>query len=107
MTQSIERASAAANMSSRIIKGLFWLMPAASLVPVFGQGQFAQQGPKLTPTEAAAVTNAGNSVSISGDGNIAIVGGSLSAGRAAAAWIYTRTSGTWTQAGAALSGSAQ
>ena len=82
-------------------------MPAASLVPVFGQGQFAQQGPKLTPTEAAAVTNAGNSVSISGDGNIAIVGGSLSAGRAAAAWIYTRTSGTWTQAGAALSGSAQ
>ena len=45
------------------------------------------------------------SVSLSADGNTAIVGGWSDNGKAGAAWVFTRSGGTWTQQGKKLVGS--
>src|SRR5262245_50937775 len=58
--------------------------------------QFSQQGPKLVGTGATGVTGQGVSVSLSSDGNTAIVGGDLDDSLAGAAWVYTRSGGVWT-----------
>ncbi len=57
--------------------------------------QFGQQGPKLV---AAAGILQGTSVSISADGNTAVVGGGP-------AFIWRRSGGVWSQQSAALAGS--
>ena len=68
--------------------------------------QFSQQGPKLVGTGAAPNSKQGWSVSLSADGNTAIVGGSAfnpvpigigGLGGAGAAWVFTRSGGLWTQ----------
>ena len=66
-------------------------------------GVWTQQGSKLVGTGATGNAGQGISVSLSGDGNTAIVGGyadnvmgSYSIG---AAWIWTRSGGVWTQQG--------
>jgi hypothetical protein len=67
--------------------------------------QFTQQGPKLVGS--GAVGNAagqGYSVSLSADGNTAIVGG-LYDNSGTAAWVYTRSGGVWTQQWGKLVGS--
>src|SRR5689334_22702944 len=46
----------------------------------------------------------GVSVSLSGDGNTAIVGGDGDNGSAGAAWVYTRSSSVWSQRGPKLVG---
>jgi hypothetical protein len=46
----------------------------------------------------------GRSVSLSGDGNTAIVGGPGDNSYAGAAWVYTRNKGVWTQQGNKLVG---
>jgi hypothetical protein len=48
---------------------------AYSLLPAPAQAQFAEQGPKLVGTGAVGFAHQGYSVSLSGDGNTAIVGG--------------------------------
>jgi hypothetical protein len=53
------------------------------------------QEAKLVGTRRDALQ--GNSVSLSGDGNTAIVGGPLDNSLAGAAWVYTRTGGVWSQ----------
>jgi hypothetical protein len=60
---------------------------------------WSQQGPKLLATDAIGPYGAeqGISVSLSGDGNTAIVGGSGDNGAAGAAWVFTRTAGVWSQ----------
>jgi hypothetical protein len=62
-------------------------------------GVWNQQGPKLVGAGAVATSGVrqGWSVSLSGDGNTAIVGGSLDDNGAGAAWVYTRSSGVWSQ----------
>src|ERR1035437_2985939 len=67
--------------------------------------QFAQQGPKLVGTGAAGNAQRGFSVSISADGNTAIVVGWTDNSFAGAAWIWTRSGGVWTQQGPKLAGS--
>jgi hypothetical protein len=57
---------------------------------------------KLVGTEAIGNPSQGSSVSLSSDGNTAIVGGPAdneitSANRVGAAWVYTRSGGVWTQ----------
>jgi hypothetical protein len=47
-------------------------------------------------------TNQGISVSLSADGNTAIVGGYLDNFQAGAAWVWTRSAGVWTQQGSKL-----
>jgi FG-GAP repeat protein len=61
------------------------------------QAQFFQQGPKLVGTDAAGGGFQGNSVSLSGDGNTAIVGAPFDNGNTGAAWVYTRSGGVWNE----------
>jgi hypothetical protein len=71
--------------------------------------QFTQQGPKLVGTgNVFGIAEQGVSVSISGDGNTAIVGGmaDIPAGilGEGAAWVFTRSGGVWSQQGNKLVG---
>ena len=67
-------------------------------------GVWAQQGTKLVGTGAVGVAEQGFSVSLSADGNTAIVGGYTDNGGAGAAWVFTRSGGVWTQQGTKLVG---
>jgi hypothetical protein len=73
------------------------VMLAYSLLPAPAQAQFTQQGPKLVGTGAVGPFGAGQgwSVSLSADGNTAIVGGieDNSDVGTGAAWVYTRSRG--------------
>jgi uncharacterized protein (TIGR02145 family) len=66
--------------------------------------QFVQQGPKLVGTGAVGQASQGYSVSISSDGNTAIVGGYWDNNDQGAVWIYTLQNGVWTQQGSKLIG---
>ena len=67
-------------------------------------GVWTQQGAKLVGTGAVGAAQQGFSVSLSADGNTAIVGGHKDNADAGAAWIFTRSGGIWTQLGAKLVG---
>jgi FG-GAP repeat len=69
-------------------------------------GVWTQQGGKLVATDAVGPAEQGYSVSLSADGNTAIVGGPFDNGLAGigAAWVYTRSGGVWTQQGLKLVG---
>jgi hypothetical protein len=49
----------------------------------------------------------GESVALSAEGNVALVGGPYDSGQMGAAWLYTRSGSTWTQAGGKLTGASQ
>jgi hypothetical protein len=66
--------------------------------------QFVQQGNKLVGTGAAGSGCQGFSVSLSADGNTAIVGGVGDSSYAGAAWVFTRSGGMWAQQGNKLVG---
>jgi hypothetical protein len=76
---------------------------ALLLSPQLALAQFTQQGPKLVGTGVVGSAEQGSSVSLSGDGNTAIVGGPLDS-PIGAAWVYTRSNGVWTQQGDKLVG---
>ena len=68
---------------------------------------YAQQGSKLVGT--GAVGNAiyqGRRVALSADGNTLISGGFGDNANSGAAWVFTRSSGVWSQQGAKLVGTA-
>jgi hypothetical protein len=67
-------------------------------------GIWTQQGSKLIGTGASARTGQGISVALSADGNTALVGGYGDNSGAGAAWVFTRSGGTWTQQGPKLVG---
>ena len=67
---------------------------------------WTQQGAKLVGTGFAGAAQQGHSVSLSADGNTAIVGGYDDNVSAGAAWVYTRSGVTWTQQGDKLVGTA-
>jgi hypothetical protein len=58
----------------------------------------------LIGTGAVFLARQGYSVSLSADGNTAIVGGSNDGSGTGAAWVYTRSNGLWTQQGNKLVG---
>lgn len=58
-----------------------------------------QQGEKLVGVHASGLTEQGSSVALSGDGDIALIGGPFSEGETGAAWIFTRSGSTWTEQG--------
>ena len=62
-------------------------------------------GAKLVGTGGVGLGQQGYSVSLSADGNTAIVGGYLDNSHAGAAWVWTRSGGVWTQQGPKLVGS--
>jgi hypothetical protein len=57
---------------------------------------WTQQGSKLAGTGAVGQASQGVSISLSSDGNTAIVGGVGDNGNIGAAWVYTRSNGVWT-----------
>lgn len=67
-------------------------------------GVWSQQGAKLVGTGAVGVSGQGLSVALSADGNTAMVGGYNDNAAAGAAWVYTRSIGTWSQQGNKLVG---
>ncbi|MFI5253717.1 MAG: T9SS type A sorting domain-containing protein [Bacteroidota bacterium] len=67
-------------------------------------GVWTQQGNKLVGTGAALYASQGSSVSLSADGNTAIVGGYGDSNNIGAVWVFTRSGGTWTQQGSKLIG---
>jgi len=67
-------------------------------------GVWMQQGGKLVGIGASGTAFAGTSVSLSADGNTAIVGGYRDNASLGAAWVWTRSGGVWTQQGAKLVG---
>ena len=68
-------------------------------------GAWVQQGDKLVGTGTTNVASQGYSVSLSADGNTALVGGPGDGSNLGAAWVYTRSGGVWTQQGSKLVGS--
>ena len=80
------------------------VMLACSLLAAPAQAQFSQQGPKLFGTGAVFVAEQGSSVSLSGDGNTAILGGFDDDNGVGAVWVYTRSGGVWSQQGPKLVG---
>ncbi|SER95963.1 FG-GAP repeat-containing protein [Pedococcus cremeus] len=65
-------------------------------------GLFVQQGPKLTAGDESGPGEFGGSVSVSADGNTALVGGSGDSSGGGAAWVFTRAGGVWAQQGSKL-----
>jgi hypothetical protein len=65
---------------------------------------WTQQGGKLVAADAAGHAHQGYSVSLSNDGNTALVGGAFDAGNTGAAWVWTRSGDIWTQQGGKLVG---
>jgi lipocalin len=73
-------------------KGAAWVYTRSGSV-------WTQQGSKLVGTGAIGNASQGDSVSLSSDGNTAIVGGPYDNGDTGAAWVYTRSGSVWTQQG--------
>jgi hypothetical protein len=69
-------------------------------------GAWTQQGNKLVGADAEGGAAQGASVTISSDGNTAIVGGPWDDDNAGAIWVWTRSNGVWSQQGPKLVGSA-
>jgi hypothetical protein len=67
-------------------------------------GVWDPQGTKLVCTGAVGSAQIGNSVSLSGDGNTALVGGPNDSSGAGAVWTFIRNNGTWTQLGSKMAG---
>ncbi len=68
-------------------------------------GVWTQQGAKLLGTgNIGATTYLATSVSLSADGNTAIIGGTGDNSNVGAAWVFTRTGGVWSQQGNKLIG---
>jgi hypothetical protein len=65
---------------------------------------WTQQGGKLVGTGAIGKAKQGVRVALSSDGSTAIVGGHYDNGGAGAVWVFTRSSGVWTQQGGKLVG---
>jgi hypothetical protein len=77
--------------------GAIWVFTRSSDV-------WSQQGSKLVGTGALGSADQGISVALSADGNMAIVGGYSDSSFAGAAWVFTRSSGVWSQQGSKLVG---
>jgi hypothetical protein len=68
---------------------------------------WSQQGEKLTADGEAGKGRFGRSVTLSADGDTALVGGPADNGNAGAAWVFTRSGSTWAQQGAKLTGTGE
>ena len=93
-------------MDTRHLVALIVLVYATLLSSHSALAQFSQQGTKLVGSGAVGISRQGLSVSLSADGNTAIVGGPADNSEAGAAWVWTRSGGIWTQQGTKLVGSA-
>lgn len=65
---------------------------------------WTQQGAKLTAGGETGKGKFGTSVTLSSDGNTALIGGGADNGSNGAVWAFTRSGSTWTQQGEKLTG---
>jgi hypothetical protein len=77
--------------------GAAWVFTRSAVV-------WSQQGPKLVRKKVIGPAGQGRSVSVSGDGNTALVGGFGNDDGLGTAWVYTRSAGAWRQQGPDLVG---
>jgi hypothetical protein len=90
--------SMSADGNSAIVSAPFDNLSAgAGFVFTRSGGAWPQQGPKLVPTGAVGQSQFGSSVSISGDGNTAIVGADHDNSSIGAAYIFVRSGSSWSQ----------
>jgi FG-GAP repeat/Divergent InlB B-repeat domain len=89
---------------------LVWVMLLCLTLPAMA-GFTQANVPKLVVSDPIGLARQGFSVAVSADGNTAIVGGPFDNSGAGAAWVFTRSNGTWSQqqklTGDDLSGAAQ
>ncbi|HEY4428202.1 MAG TPA: IPT/TIG domain-containing protein [Solirubrobacteraceae bacterium] len=78
--------------------------PGAAWVFTRSESGWSQQGPKLTASDEVGEGHLGGSAALSADGNTALLGGPGDNGYTGAAWMFTRTGSSWTQAGGKLTG---
>jgi hypothetical protein len=78
--------------------------PGAAWVFAQSGGVWTQQAMLVGTGYGSTPTTQGNSVTLSGDGNTAIVGGRGDNNYQGAAWVFTRSGGVWTQEGSKLVG---
>lgn len=76
----------------------------AAWIFIRNRGAWIQQGDKLVGTDAVGSARQGVAVALSADGNTAIVGGAADNKLTGAAWVYTRSNGSWSQQGNKLVG---
>src|SRR5262245_33988454 len=88
----------------RSVAALLLACAALLLASHAALADFLQQGNKLVGTGAASAATQGQSVALSADGNIAIVGGPFDNSGTGAAWVFTRSGGAWSQQGSKLVG---
>src|SRR5262249_54163578 len=81
-----------------------WRDTGAAWVVTRNVEVWTQQGSKLGGAGATGDAWQGSSVSMSADGNTAIVGGPLDNDGMGAAWVFRRKGGVWTQQGSKLVG---
>jgi hypothetical protein len=81
----------------QVLRGLPVVALVCGMLPAPVEAQFSQQGPKLVASDAIGNAEQGASVSLSADGNTAIVGGPDDNNLAGAAWVYTRSGGVWSE----------
>jgi hypothetical protein len=77
----------------------------AAWVFVRNNGVWAQQGNKLVGTGAVGSSRQGCYVSLSADGNTAVIGGEGDNNNIGAVWVFKRVNGIWSQQGNKLIGS--
>jgi len=58
-------------------------------------GVWTQQGPRRWGTVITGISYQGISISLSADGNTALLGGYWDSGELGAAWVFTRANGVW------------
>ena len=73
-------------------RGAFWIFTNSG-------GSWSQQGGKLFGSGGSSESWQGSAVAISANGNTVLVGGSADNSLQGAAWVFTRSGGTWTQQG--------
>jgi hypothetical protein len=99
-------AASRPNWSSAIAKAiasvLVFAMQLCAAQPA--AAQFTQQGQKLVGSGAAGAALQGWSVALSADGNSVLIGGPGDNASAGTAWVFTRSSGVWTQQGSKMAG---
>ena len=91
----------------QVLRVLPVILLVCGLLLAPAEAQFSQQA-KLVGTGAAGIAGQGGSVSLSADGNTAIVGApgdnNAMLNNTGAAWVFVRSRGTWSQQGRKLVG---
>ncbi len=86
----------------RELLAVFILLSGMS--PTLAHAQFSQQGPKLVGTGLVSTRVGDLSVSISGDGNTAVIGRYADNDPVGGAWVFVRSGEAWSQQGPKLVG---